>query len=54
MTPEQRKKHNEEIRARYKAGDSLRSFQPILSFFPPRPIIQKDPKELKRIYGESK
>ncbi|MCX6117829.1 MAG: hypothetical protein NT027_09820 [Proteobacteria bacterium] len=50
-----RKRHNEQLIKRMKAGESLWSYDSKASWFPPRPIIEKDPEAIKRLYktGES-
>lgn len=47
-----RKLVNDDIIKRLRAGESLTSFTPYSSWFPPRPIIQKDPKALASLYGK--
>lgn len=46
-----RKRHNEELLKRMAAGDSLKSHDSEASWFPPRPIIEKDEVALKRLYS---
>jgi hypothetical protein len=49
---EKRKNFNEDILKRFKAGDSLqRPSQE--TWFPLRPIIAKDEKHIKELYGEN-
>lgn len=49
-----RKERNEHIVERLKNGDSLSSFNSQASWFPPRPLVQKDLIALKRLYGDVK
>jgi hypothetical protein len=46
-----RKERNEDVLDRLKKGDSLSSFDSYASWYPPRPIIKKDPKALGKLYG---
>jgi len=39
---ERRKEHNKRVLELVRAGDGLSSFDPMKSWFPPRPIIKKD------------
>ncbi len=47
----QRKDHNQEILKRMAAGEPLWAFDSKASWFPPRPVIQKDPKAIGQLYG---
>jgi hypothetical protein len=47
-----RKKHNEQLIRRMKSGEPLWSYDSKASWFPPRPIIEKDPEAIKRLYKE--
>ncbi len=50
---ETRRRHeNEDVIRRLKRGESLTRFPITSSWFPPRPIIQKDPKAIAAIYGD--
>jgi hypothetical protein len=46
-----RKKHNQELIRRMRNGDSLKSFDNIASWYPPRPVIKKDPKAIEMLYS---
>jgi hypothetical protein len=46
-----RKERNEDVLDRLKKGDALSSFDSYASWYPPRPIIKKDPKALGKLYG---
>ena len=46
-----RKERNEDILDRLKKGDALSSFDSYASWYPPRPIIKKDPKALGKLYS---
>lgn len=48
---EKRKKMNEDILKRLKAGENLQD-SAAKTWYPPRPIIQKDPDKIKKLYGE--
>lgn len=56
MTPKEKSKarleRNKELVLKMKTGDACTSFDSQSSFFPARPVVKKDQKELKRIYGE--
>ena len=45
-----RKQRNEQLLRRMKAGESLWSYDSKASWFPPRPVIEKDPEAIKRLY----
>jgi hypothetical protein len=46
-----RKERNADILRRMRNGDQLASFNSYASWFPPRPIIQKDIHAVKELYG---
>jgi len=46
-----RRKRNEEILEKFFKGESLAKVPPQATWFPPRPIIKKDHKEMARLYG---
>ena len=48
-----RKQRNEQLLRRMKAGEALWSYDSKASWFPPRPIIEKDPQAIKRLYETS-
>ena len=48
---ERRKQHNRDLLHRFKTGDNLVAFDETMSFFPPRPLIKKDKKEMARLYN---
>lgn len=48
-----RKKHNENLIERMRKGESLQSHDAISSWFPPRPIIEKDKEALKQLYASA-
>jgi len=50
MDDEKRKKMNEDIIKRLKAGDPLQDTSD-KTWFPPRPVIQKDQDQVKKLYG---
>jgi hypothetical protein len=45
-----RKAHNAELIRRMMKGESLTSFDSQSSWYPPRPVIEKDPSEIARLY----
>ena len=45
-----RKFRNEQLIRRMKAGEPLWSYDSKASWFPPRPIIEKDASAIKRLY----
>jgi hypothetical protein len=47
-----RKERNSDVIRRMKNGDQLSSFNSYSSWFPPRPIIEKDAKAVKELYGK--
>ena len=48
---ELRKARNNDILRRMDENQSLSSFNSQASWFPPRPIIEKDPEAIKELYG---
>ena len=51
--PEIRKKHNEQLIRRMKSGEPLWTYDSKASWFPPRPMIEKDPEAIKRLYKDA-
>ena len=47
-----RKERNSDVIRRMKNGDQLSSFNSYSSWFPPRPIIEKDAQAVKELYGK--
>jgi hypothetical protein len=45
---------NRELIRRMNAGENLNSFSSASSWFPPRPIIEKDPQALAQLYGSDR
>ena len=48
---ELRTTHNRELIKRMQDGDSLSSFDSQSSWYPPRPILEKDKDAVSRLYG---
>ncbi|MFW7381435.1 MAG: hypothetical protein ACOH5I_21680 [Oligoflexus sp.] len=48
-----RKERNNDLIRRMQNGDQLTSFNSYSSWYPPRPIIQKDPKAVRELYGSA-
>lgn len=46
-----RKVRNKELLQKMKNGEKLMSFDSQASWFPPRPPVKKDDKELSRLFG---
>jgi hypothetical protein len=46
-----RKERNADLIQRMRNGDQLSSFNSYSSWFPPRPIIEKDRRSVERLYG---
>ena len=46
-----RKDRNADVIRRMKGGDQLSSFNSYSSWFPPRPIIEKDARAVEDLYG---
>jgi thiol-disulfide isomerase/thioredoxin len=46
-----RKERNADILRRMRGGEQLASFNSYASWFPPRPMIQKDIHALQELYG---
>ena len=49
-----RTERNQELLRRMRNGDSLTAFDSSSSWFPPRPTIEKDKKEMARLYENQK
>lgn len=49
---EERKRKNQELLARVRNGESTALIPASATWFPPRPILKKDEKEIKRLFGE--
>lgn len=47
-----RKERNADIIRRMNNGEQLSSFNSYSSWFPPRPVIEKDPKAVSELYGQ--
>lgn len=47
-----RKERNADLLRRMRNGEQLASFNSYASWFPPRPIIQKDIHALQELYGD--
>lgn len=47
-----RKSRNADVLKRMKEGESLNSFDSNSSWFPPRPMVEKDPDAVKKLYGK--
>ena len=52
-TKDLRNKRNQDLIRRMNEGEVLCSFDSKDSWFPPRPIIKKDKKALKRLYEKT-
>ena len=53
-TPEQiRKEKNDALLERYHAGETLSYIDPSATWFPPRPMIEKDKSLVAKLYGEN-
>ncbi len=48
-----RKIRNKELMRRVRSGESTNSFDSFASWFPPRPIIKKDPQAIGVLYGKA-
>ena len=51
-TKRQRKFHNQDLIRRMRNGESLSAIDSKASWYPPRPNIKKDAKEMARLYGQ--
>jgi hypothetical protein len=47
-----RRVRNQELLRKMHKGESLTSFNSSDSWYPPRPVIEKDPDAVKKLYGE--
>lgn len=47
-----RKENNERVLEMLRAGGGMSRVPTQATWWPPRPMISKDPKEIKRLYGE--
>ena len=48
-----RKQHNSDLIRRMRNGESLNAIDSKASWFPPRPVIEKDRSEMARLYQEA-
>ena len=48
---ERRREHHRDLLRRMRNGDSLKTVESRASWFPPRPMIQKDPDAIHRLYS---
>ena len=48
-----RRERNAELLRRMKGGESLSSFNSFASWYPPRPIIEKNGDAIARLYGDN-
>ena len=48
---ERRREHNRDLLRRMRNRDSLNTDESRASWFPPRPMIQKDPDAIHRLYS---
>lgn len=48
-----RRQHNAELIRRMRNGEALSAFDSKASWFPPRPVIKKDEREMRRLYDDS-
>jgi hypothetical protein len=51
-TVDARKEHNADLIRRMRNGENLYSFDSAASWYPPRPVIAKDPEAVKSLYGK--
>lgn len=49
---EHRRRENRDIIERMKRGETLVKTDVMSTWFPPRPIVKKDKREMARIYGD--
>lgn len=47
-----RKERNSDLIQRMRNGDQLTSFNSYASWYPPRPIIEKDSRAVRELYGQ--
>lgn len=48
---ELRRQHNLDLVRRMRGGESLNAYDSKASWFPPRPMVKKDEKEISRVYN---
>lgn len=48
-----RKERNSDVIRRMRNGDQLSSFNSYSSWFPPRPVIEKDGDAVQKLYGQA-
>jgi len=54
MDKDKRKERNKNLIERMKRDEPLNLYEPTSTFFPPRPVIAKNKKDIERLYGEIK
>lgn len=47
-----RRQHNADLIRRMRNGEPLNAVDSKASWFPPRPVIEKDPREMARLYNQ--
>lgn len=47
-----RRQHNQDLIRKMRNGESLTSFDSKASWYPPRPSIEKDKREMARLYND--
>jgi len=47
-----RQNRNQDLLRKMKSGESLSSFNSMMSWYPDRPPIEKDPELMKQLYGQ--
>lgn len=52
MPTDLRSQHNKDILRRMRGGEPLMSFDSRDSWYPPRPTIKKDAREVQRVYRQ--
>ena len=49
-----RRERNSDLIRRMRNGESLTSYDSAASWFPPRPVIEKDKNAMSQLYGKDK
>ncbi|MEY4630503.1 MAG: hypothetical protein RIQ81_623 [Pseudomonadota bacterium] len=53
LSDRRRQDHNRQLLEKMASGQPLWAFDSNASWFPPRPLVQKDPKAIEKLYGSA-
>ena len=53
LSERRRHDHNRQLLEKMVSGEPLWAFDSNASWFPPRPVVKKDPKAIEKLYGSA-